>query len=218
MHDGVIGEVKTPIVKGEDWEDYENVHIPYAMLEFNVEEVNKKIATEYKDKFVLSELVARPFERLQFIRGTENLFVDLMTEPENLFKFINKMQDFYLQMIEKWCKTNIDRIFFMDDWGSQNSLLINPVVWEKVFQPLYKQYRDRAHKYGKKAFMHSNGYTLSIIPKLIDIKLTAFNCQIFCMGTKKLMKFKGKITFWGEIDRQHLIPYGTIKDIDDAVD
>ncbi len=53
--------------------------------------------------------------------------------------------------------------------------------------------------------MHSDGYTFRIFPDLIDLGLDAFNTQIFCMGVDKLEQFKGKITFWGEIDRQHLL-------------
>ena len=30
-------------------------------------------------------------------------------------------------------------------------------------------------------------------------------------------RFKGRITFWGEIDRQHLLVHGTRQDIEDAV-
>jgi len=30
-------------------------------------------------------------------------------------------------------------------------------------------------------------------------------------------KYKGKITFWGEIDRQHVLPFGTPKDVRKAV-
>ena len=66
-------------------------------------------------------------------------------------------------------------------------------------------------------FMHSDGNTLRIIPKLIDLGLDAINSQIFCMGVENLAQFKGKITFWGEIDRQHLIPNGTPQQIDEAV-
>jgi hypothetical protein len=43
------------------------------------------------------------------------------------------------------------------------------------------------------------------------------NAQLFCMGVENLRPFRGKITFWGEIDRQHLLPYGTLQQIDDAV-
>lgn len=65
--------------------------------------------------------------------------------------------------------------------------------------------------------MHSDGHTLRVIPKLIDLGLDALNCQIFCMGAENLKPFKGKLTFWGEIDRQNLLPYGTREDIHQAV-
>jgi hypothetical protein len=45
----------------------------------------------------------------------------------------------------------------------------------------------------------------------------ALNSQIFCMGIDKLEQFKGKITFWGEIDRQDLLPNATVKEINQAV-
>jgi hypothetical protein len=32
-----------------------------------------------------------------------------------------------------------------------------------------------------------------------------------------LIPYKGKITFWGEIDRQHLLPHATTAEIDAAV-
>src|SRR5699024_387313 len=111
----------------------------------------------------------------------------------------------------------VDALNMMDDWGSQQALLINPALWDEYFRPMYRDYIDIAHKHGKKMFMHSDGYTLDIIPRLIDLGLDAMNSQIFCMGVDKLKQFKGKITFWGEIDRQHLIPEGTPEQIENAV-
>ena len=35
--------------------------------------------------------------------------------------------------------------------------------------------------------MHSDGYTLDIIPRLIDMGLDAINAQIFCIGIDKLV-------------------------------
>jgi len=40
---------------------------------------------------------------------------------------------------------------------------------------------------------------------------------LFCMGIDHLAPYKGKITFWGEIDRQHLLPHGTHAEIQKAV-
>lgn len=67
-------------------------------------------------------------------------------------------------------------------------------------------------------FMHSDGHILSILPKLADMGLDAINSQIFCMGLEALKPLKGRITFWGEIDRQHMLPDGSPEDIDGAVD
>lgn len=214
---GVIGEVKNPLVKDEDWNDVNKIHIPEEWLSFDIAEANENRKKYVKDKFVIGGCCPRPFEQLQFIRGTENLYIDLMTKPKKFMAFLEKMHDFYCRLAEKWCKTDIDGLQFMDDWGSQNALLINPVTWKEIFMPMYKDYIAIAHKHGKKAFMHSDGHTLSIIPHLIDIGLDAFNTQIFCIGVEKLKQFKGKITFWGEIDRQHLLVKGTKADIQNAV-
>jgi len=40
---------------------------------------------------------------------------------------------------------------------------------------------------------------------------------VFCIGLDKLASFRGKITFWGEIDRQHILPEGTEEDVCRAV-
>jgi len=214
---GTIGEVKNPPVK--DWSQINNIKIPYDYLSIDVDKVNSFCKST--DKFVLAGLnggnMPRPFEKLQFIRGSENLYIDLAEKPKELFDFLEKLHDFYKQMFEMWAKTDIDGLVFMDDWGSQNSLLISPKTWIEIFKPLYKDYVEIAHKYNKFVFMHSDGYILDIYPHLIEIGVDAINSQIFCMGVKNLEKYKGKISFWGEIDRQHLLPYGSLQDIENAV-
>jgi uroporphyrinogen decarboxylase len=120
--------------------------------------------------------------------------------------------------LELWAKTDVDGLTMMDDWGSQRGLLISPKTWRKYFKPLYKEYIEIAHSHGKKMFMHSDGYTAEIIPDLIELGLDAFNTQLFTMDIEELgRQYAGKLTFWGEIDRQHLLPYGTKDDIDKAV-
>lgn len=215
IHDGIIGEVKEALVKDEEWLDVDNVHIPVEWLDFDVDAVNEFCRNT--DKFVIAGCCPRPFEQLQFIRTTTELYMDLMDPSEKMLEFIDKMHRFYCELLEKWAQTDVDALNFMDDWGSQQSLLINPALWDEIFRPMYKDYIDIAKKYGKKTFMHSDGYTLDIYPKLIELGLDAINSQIFCMGVDELEQFKGKITFWGEIDRQHLLPEGSTEDIANAV-
>lgn len=216
IHKGVIGEVKNPIVVDDDWEDADKVHIPEEWLTFDIDAVNE--SCKNSDKFMGCGACPRPFEQLQFIRGTANLYMDLMDPPRKMLEFMEKMHDFYCRQLTLWAQTDVDCLNMMDDWGSQQNLLISPALWEEYFMPMYRDYINIAHKHGKKIFMHSDGHILSIIPKLIDLGLDAINSQIFCMGVENLAQFKGKITFWGEIDRQHLIPHGSQEDIDRAVE
>jgi len=211
---GVIGEVKEPLLK--DWRDVDRVRMPVERLSVDPGVINA--FCKNTDKFVLSGWCPRPFERLQFIRKTENLYIDLVEQPPELFALIDKIHQFYLKELEVWAKTDIDAITFMDDWGAQQSLLISPRLIRQIFIPLYKDYVDLAHHYGKYIFMHSDGWITDIIPDLIELGIDALNAQLFCMDIEDLgNRFSGKITFWGEIDRQYILARGTEEEVVNAV-
>lgn len=69
IHRGIIGEVKTPIVADDNWNDVSNVHIPEELLSFDIGQVNASCEKK-QDKFLFAGCCPRPFEQLQFIRGT----------------------------------------------------------------------------------------------------------------------------------------------------
>lgn len=215
VQEGIHGEIKNPIVKDEEWDDIDNIHIPYEWFNIDFEAVNAYCKNN--DVFVLSGFCARPFERLQFIRGTEEFYMDLVLRPNGMMEFIKKLHKFNMELMELWAKTDVDALFMMDDWGAQNNLLINPEVWVEMFKPMYKDYCDIAKASGKKIFMHSDGNILKIYPHLIEIGVDALNSQIFCMGLDNLKQYAGKITFWGEMDRQHILVDKERVDVDNAV-
>ena len=56
----------------------------------------------------------------------------------------------------------------------------------------------------KKEFLD---FGAEVYDDLIEVGVDAVNSQLFCMDMADLEKrAKGKITFWGEIDRQHVLP------------
>ena len=212
---GVMGEVKKPVLA--DWSGLKKIKPPYYLIknrDFSF--INSKCAKS--KKFTLSSISARPFERMQFLRGTENLYMDIAYERTEFFKLLDLVHEFYLEDINSWVKTEVEGIFMMDDWGSNNSLLISPEAWRKLFKPLYKEYSELIHKHGKFVFFHSDGFIEPIIGDLVDIGVDALNSQLFVMNIENIgNKFKKKITFWGEIDRQHTLPFGGKGDVANAV-
>ena len=206
IQEGVIGEARTPIV--EEISDWRSVEPPYETLPADTRKardaVNRSCAET--DKFVMGSCCPRPWERYQFIRGTLNSMMDVATLEDGARKLLRHVHDFYLKELEFWVSTDVDGITFMDDWGAQDRLLISPQVWRDLFKPLYRDYCDLAHSAGKFAFMHSDGFITPILEDLIEVGVDAINSQLFCMDLSEVARIgKSRITFWGEIDRQHVL-------------
>jgi hypothetical protein len=214
IHAGLIGVPVMPIIN--DWNDLDHFHGPDEMLAVDTEQVNAFCRSA--GKFTYSNSWIRPFERYQFIRTTELAMIDIALDSPEMKQLIEKIHDHYIKETEAWAKTDIDAIGIMDDWGMQNGMLVSPDHFRKYYKPLYKDYVSIARKYGKYVFMHSDGNIEEIIPDLIEIGIDALNSQLFCMDIVELgKKFRGKITFWGEIDRQYVLPSGNRKDVEEAV-
>ena len=217
--DGVVGEVKHPPLA--DWSALAKLKPPMEMIQRGgVDKANQACQENLAGakKWVNCGATLRPFERIQFLRGSENLYLDLGYETAELRKLLEMVHDFYLRELELVLKSDCDGVVYMDDWGSQQALLISPAQWRSIFKPLYKQYNDMIHKAGKKVFFHSDGHIAAIYPDLIEIGVDAQNSQLFCMDMEELgRKYRGKITFWGEIDRQHVMPTNDVPTVQAAV-
>ncbi len=203
---GVIGEVRDPLV--EDMVDTTMVVPPYETLPDDVgaarDTINRFCATT--DRYVRGGCCPRPWERYQFLRGTMNAMMDIMQPQGDVTSLLHRIHQYYLTELEFWVSTDVDAVMFMDDWGAQNQLLIPPGIWRDVFKPLYRDYCELAHPDGKAVFMHSDGHITEIYDDLIEVGVDALNSQLFCMDMADLARrAKGRITFWGEIDRQHVL-------------
>ncbi len=213
--DGVIGEVKGPPLA--DWSALDTYRLPHEVLR-NADLSRVDDFCRRTDRFVLAGTLIRPFERMQFLRGSQNLYLDLGCAPRELYRLRDMLHEFALQELELWCATAVDGISFMDDWGSMRGLLISPQTWREFFKPLYAEYCRVIHRAGKFAFFHSDGHIAAIIPDLIEIGVDALNSQLFCMDIEAIAaRFCGQITFWGELDRQHILPFGSPQDVRQAV-
>ncbi len=213
---GVLGEVRRPAL--EEWAEMDDFQPPWSTVEDrDVGRVNSMC--EESDQFMLSAVCGRPFERLQFLRGTENVYMDLAMESDNLMELLDRVHEFYLADVRSWAESKVDGVFLMDDWGTNQSLLINPEKWRRLFKPLYREYCEIIHDAGKFAFFHSDGFIEPIYGDLVEVGIDAINSQLFCMDIEKLGEhYGGEITFWGEIDRQHVMPFGSPEDVRSAVE
>jgi uroporphyrinogen decarboxylase len=216
LHQGINGEVKIPAI--QDISQVKAYNTPVEWLEKEWQKhgdaIDKKIEEgRKKNKFILGGYI-EIFQRMQFVRGTENLLCDLAGEPESAMILRDKVLEYFKIYLQYWLKKDVDAIYFSDDWGTQRSLLISPKMWRELFKPAYKEIMSIIKDSGKKIFYHTCGHVFGLYPEFIELGIDAINSQLHCMGVENVAeKFAGKMTFWGEMDRQNLLPYGTPQEI-----
>ena len=208
--EGLQGLVKiSPL---SDWSKLKNYIPPNPDLSsewgsINWEIIKNSLKYLKKTEFLLGAQV-RLWERLHFLRGYENVMLDLAENSEELLSLVNIITDYNIKYIKNWLKTGVDGISFSDDWGSQESLMINPNQWRKIFKPCYKRMFDAVRSEGKQVFFHSDGNIVEIIKDIIQIGATIINLQPELNGINNLKKLcLGKVCISFQVDRQKVLPF-----------
>lgn len=217
-YDGFLGQIiKHPL---EDLDNLKNYKFPEVEDgEITLPQIKDAILKFKKQEKYLGIDFIRTFERMHFLRGMENLLMDMAYQKEDFFILRDLVVNWNVSHLKLVLKEDIDGIWFSDDWGGQNSLLINPQMWRKFFKPSYKKMFNLVKKYNKDIFFHSDGYIIDIIDDLIEIGVNVLNCQIKLLDEKILSeKFGGRITFHTDLDRQNILPYGTKGDIKNHIE
>jgi len=153
------------------------------------------------------------FERSWNLRGFENALMDTIAEPDFYAEVLDKLTELYLQFVAYTVDLPIDGILFGDDWGDQRGVIIGAERWRKFLKPRWARIYDAVHAQGKVVMSHSCGSVAEIIPDLIEIGLDVLESvqpEAAGMNPYALKRQWGdKITFWGSLGSQSLIPFGT---------
>lgn len=169
-------------------------------------------------RFVLAWSEVRPFDRLRFLRGSEAALVDLARGTKETRGLLAMLHDFACKEIELWAETEVDGVCFRDDWGTPEGLLIAPEMWREIFRPLYREYCKILHAKDKFVFFGSEGNIVDIFGDLVRVGVDAIHSQLHLLGAERLTKrYRGRVTFWGGMDRQRLNDPGTTEEFREAV-
>lgn len=210
LREGISGEVKYPVL--DDWSKLKTFKVPPAPNSSLADRKRlKEGMKKQKEKYVGWGGGGSFFEQMQWLRGTENLFMDIASDCEEVYELADMLlEKRLLPSIEIAIEAGADVVGFGDDWGTQQQLLINPKSWRKIFKPRYKKMFDLVRQGGALPWMHSDGMTMEIIPDWIEIGLKVLNPQFSCMDMREIQKLcDGKLCIAGDIDRQWTLPSGT---------
>ncbi len=157
------------------------------------------------------------FMRLYYLRGFENLMVDIATDEPLLRELAEIVTCYNVAAVAKVMEYEPDMIYFGEDLGMQTSLPISPAAWRKLVKPSYIRTFAPVVAKGFPVYLHSDGHILEIIADLIETGVTVLNPQIRANGLEGLQKYaKGKVAINQDLDRQ-LFPFATPAQIEDHI-
>ena len=207
----VLGEVKDFPLK--DWKDFDKLIVPDVRDPKRWKHL-ENLAAQAGDKFILAQGISI-YERVHFIRGLENTWLDIYDHPTELGRLIDILVEMNLSAVETYANLGAHGYIFADDWGLQNRLMIAPEKWREIWKPRYARIFKAVRDAGMLTFLHSCGYIIDILDDLIEIGLEVIHMdQQENMGVELLgQRFGGRITFFSPVDIQQTMVHGSLDDI-----
>jgi uroporphyrinogen decarboxylase len=197
-----------------DWSALETYTFPDPTQVGDFSRVIETVRTNPGRKYLLVDGDTL-FQRMFYLRGFENLLVDLAEHRPEVFVLRDRILAFLLKRVEVWLGYGVDGLFFRDDWGTQQELMIRPALWREIFKPAYARLFAAVRAGGKHVFFHSDGVIADIIPDLVEIGVDALNAQIPCMDATQLGRdFSRRLCFVAGADRQQVLPFGTSAEVE----
>ena len=133
---------------------------------------------------------------------------------------MDKCKDFATAIGVKLVSLGVDAIWAGDDFGAQNGMLISPRMWRRYFKERYRQVYAELKAVNPDVIIcqHCDGAVAPILGDWIDVGLEVFNpVQPNVPGHEPedlKSKFGDRMAFWGAVDQQKLLPFGTPAEID----
>jgi uroporphyrinogen decarboxylase len=157
----------------------------------------------------------------QYLRGFEDWFMDFARDRRLLGALFDAVLDVSMAINRELLEevgAEVDVVMGSDDLGLQGGLMISPQAYRELIKPRHQRYFQLMHELSPaKVFFHTCGSVADILGDLVEIGVEVLHpVQVSAAGMApaRLKEHWGeKLAFWGAIDTQHVLPYGSVKDV-----
>jgi uroporphyrinogen decarboxylase len=206
-----IGVIEKPLISNLEESTYRLPELDEKLLRWEMDELMRR----REDRFVLAGVGFSMFERAWTLCSMEEVLAAMLLCPEALDGLLDQICEYHLAMIRIMLEYDVDGIYFGDDWGQQKGLIMGAPHWRRFIKPRMARLYGEVKQAGKFVFQHSCGDIHEIFPDLIDIGLDCyqtFQPEIYDIAAIK-EEFGSKLSFWGAISTQHLLPFADVETV-----
>jgi len=170
---------------------------------------------------VLGEFAGHIFERAQMVRGFDTFLVDLVANRDFAEELMDRILAIEIDIVSGFLDavgSFIDIIAFKDDLAMQSGPIVSPQLFRETIKPRMRKLIEAIRsKTRAKLWFHSCGSVFFVIPDLIELGVDVLNpvqVRAAAMDTARLKREFGQhLAFWGGIDTQCVLPFGTPEDV-----
>ncbi|MBA7603541.1 hypothetical protein ES703_10654 [subsurface metagenome] len=157
----------------------------------------------------------------QYLRGFEDWFMDLAADKKlagALFDAATEQSTALAEEILKVGGDLADVVYTSDDMGFQNGPMVSPELYRQLFKPRHQKFFDTVKKYTS-AFVHFHccGSIYKLLPDFIELGVDVIHpVQVAAKDMDSSIlapEFGDRLSFWGGIDTQKVLPTGTTEEV-----
>ncbi len=155
-----------------------------------------------------------------FLRGMENVFIDLITDDPAGLLLIDRFLDIQFEMTRRTLEIIGDKIDFMwigEDLGTQNSPLISMDIFQKHIKPRHQKFLDLAKEYNLYTMIHTCGSSSWAYEEYIKMGINGVDTlqpESKNMSPQYLTDtFSKRLFFHGCISTAGPVAYGNVDDV-----
>ena len=170
--------------------------------------------------FIIGDVELTMFEMAWHMTGLQKFMTDMAMGEPYVEALLDRTMEFSIAIGRRLVELGVDGIWTGDDYGAQNGMMISPEMWRRLFKPrmaeVFRQFR--AINPEVVVMYHCDGAIAPILDDLIEIGLDVFNpVQPNVPGHEPhelKARFGDRLSFWGAIDQQQLLPNGSPDEIE----
>jgi len=164
-------------------------------------------------------------ERAWKLQAMDRYFIDMAIDKEFVHALLDKTVSLHEKLLGNVldkCSQYLDVVIQGGDLGTQNNTLISLEMYHEFVKPRQERIiRFIKERTNAKVYWHSCGAVSSLINDFIEIGIDILNpVQVSAKGMDPAglkKKYGDRIVFWGGIDSQNVLPYGSPEDVRNAV-
>jgi uroporphyrinogen decarboxylase len=152
--------------------------------------------------------------------GFEETLIKLHTEPKIIEAAVSHFETFILEFSRRTldaAKGSADIFWVGDDFATDRGMMMSPEHWRRFLKPTYGKLFALAKSYGFKMWFHCCGTFRPVLPDLIDMGMDVWETtQVHLPGNEPevLKREYGRdITFYGAVNSQQTLPFGTPEEV-----